>query len=100
MTTMREVSEGLALCQQSTGPLWVGLDAHKSSCTVAAYDDHGDEVAAFQFATTRAQLELFASAMPAQAQVALEASTTGKAVYRLLRDAPVNVHMAGPMGLG
>ena len=97
---MREVSEALALCQRVTGPLWVGLDAHKSTCTVAAFSDKGEEVATFQFATTRVQLTDFARGLPAQAQVALEASTTGKAVYRLLRTADVNVHMANPLEMG
>ena len=97
---MIETDEALALCQQVGGPLWVGLDAHKSSCTAAAFDDRGESVATWKFPTHRAELVRFADRLPPLAEVAVEASTTGKAVVRLLRDARVRVHMANPVEMG
>lgn len=77
----------------------MGLDVHKATTTATALDSVGREVASWKFATTGDQLATFARGLPSGAAVALEASTTGKAVFRRLRKEGVEVHMASPRKL-
>jgi transposase len=95
-----DTDEALARCQQVNGALWVGLDVHRSTCTAAAFDGRGEEVARWKFPTHRGSLLALARALPSRASLALEASTTGKAVFRLLREAGVDVHMADTSAMG
>jgi hypothetical protein len=60
------------------GPMWVGLDFHKASCIATLVDDRGTEHRRWTFATSGAELERFALALPEGATVALEASTVDK----------------------
>jgi transposase len=92
-----ETMKELDALKDVNGPFWVGLDVHKTSCTAVAVTEKDEKVATWVFSTTRAQLEEFAQGVPPGTPVALEASTTGKAVYHVLRDRPV--HMGNPAEL-
>jgi transposase len=77
----------------------VGLDVHKATTTATALDSGGREVASWEFPTTGELVDEFARGLPRGASVGLEASTTGKAVYRRLQRGGVEVHMASPRQL-
>ncbi len=89
----------LELCRQVNGKVWVGLDVHKKTCTATAFDPEGREVASWEFATTPSMLDEFANGLPRGAGIGLEASTTGKAVYRRLAGTGLDVAMASPRKL-
>lgn len=74
----------------------MGLDVHKATTTATALDAEGREIASWKFGTTGRLLDQFAKGLPSGASVGLEASTTGKAVYRRLRRGGVEVHIAAP----
>lgn len=89
----------LERCRQIDGTVWIGMDVHKKSCTMTAIDDTGREISCWKMPTTPAQLNAFIQGIPANARIALEASTTGKAVAHWLRDAKLDAHMASPREL-
>lgn len=89
----------LELCRQVNGKVWIGLDVHKKTCTATAFDAEGGEVTSWEFATTPAVLDEFVKGLPQGAAIGLEASTTGKAVYRRLAGAGLDVEMASPRHL-
>jgi transposase len=75
------------------------MDVHKKSCTMTAIDDAGREISCWKMPTTPAQLNAFIRGVPTKAKIALEASTTGKAVAHWLRNAKLDAHMASPREL-
>lgn len=89
----------LTALREANTPLWVGLDVHKGTCTAVALTDMGEKKATWTFETTRAKLREFAEGLPRGTPVGLEASTTGKAVFCVLRDAGVAVRMGHPTEL-
>jgi len=89
----------LERCRRAKGTIWIGMDVHKKSCTMTAIDDAGREISCWKMPTTPAQLNAFVRGVPAGAKIALEASTTGKAVAHWLRNARLDAHMASPREL-
>lgn len=89
----------LERCRQVEGTVWIGMDVHKKSCTMTAIDDAGREISCWKMPTTPAQLNAFIRGIPTKAKIALEASTTGKAVAHWLRNANLDAHMASPREL-
>ena len=76
--------------------MYVGLDVHKRYCYYAMVDGRGTVVKRDRFRTTGEELEKFASALPEEGQVAIEASASGSFVYEQLDEQGIAVHLAHP----
>lgn len=74
----------------------IGIDAHKSSCTVKVLDGTGHVQDKWVFPTTRSGIHEFIARVPKGVPVAIEASTSGKAIARILREHSVDIHMGVP----
>jgi transposase len=77
----------------------IGIDAHKSSCTVKVLDTKGGLKEKWIFPTTRTGIQEFIKRAPKGIPVAIEASTSGKAVARVLQEHNVDIHMGVPAKL-
>lgn len=75
------------------------MDAHKRDCQAVWLDGEGEVQNRSRFPTRINALKRFATRLGPEDRVALEASSTGRLVYKLLRDAGVEVHMAHPAGI-
>ena len=76
--------------------MYVGLDVHKKYCYYAMVDGRGTVVKKDRFRTTGEELEEFASALPEESEVAIEASASGSFVYEQLDEQGIDVHLAHP----
>lgn len=74
----------------------VGLDVHKRMSQYTMMGKEGEELRVDKIPTTREGLSEFAGILPADARVAIEASTSGLFVYEYLESLGVNVHLAHP----
>ena len=72
-----------------------GLDVHRSTTTVTELGPHGKTMRQWTFPTTRPKLAEFAGKI-GTLPVVLEASTAGKAVATVLKEAGAELHMAAP----
>jgi transposase len=75
------------------------LDAHKRECQAAWIDREGKVQREERFPTSPSRLRAFAASTGPEDRVVVEASSTGRLVYKLLRDAGVDVHLAHPAGV-
>lgn len=77
----------------------VGIDAHKKSCTTCVFQDtdvlSSSPSETFVFKTTRQGVVEFMKKIPGGAMVAIQSSTTGKAISKLL-SGKYEVHMIAP----
>ncbi|MHC1611220.1 MAG: hypothetical protein ACXQTW_06465, partial [Candidatus Methanospirareceae archaeon] len=64
--------------------MYIGLDVHKKNSYYTMVDELGEEVRKDRFPTTREDLDEFASDLPEDVKVAIEASTSGIFVYEYL----------------
>jgi transposase len=76
--------------------MYIGLDVHKKSSYYSMIDDVGREVKKGRFPTTCEDLEEFASDLPEDTKVAIEASTSGIFAYECLDEKGVEVHLVHP----
>ena len=80
--------------------MMIGIDAHKLSESVCVTDDDGNIMEEYSMNNTdeswRSFMEKYRESNP---KIAVESSTTGKYVARLLRDHGFEVHLANPKGL-
>ena len=74
----------------------VSLDVHKGSITATRMDPGGQVVQTWTLPTTRSNIASLAYSVPEAVPVVLEASTAGKAVALLLKEAGCELHMAAP----
>jgi transposase len=74
----------------------VGLDVHKGSITATRLDPGGRLVQTWTLPTTRSSVLALAEAIEEPVPMVLEASTAGKAVASLLKEAGCDLHMAAP----
>ncbi|MGI0130507.1 MAG: IS110 family transposase [Thermoplasmata archaeon] len=72
-----------------------GLDVHRSTTTVTELGPQGKTMKQWTFPTTRPKLLEFAETIGTR-PVILEASTAGKAVATVLKEAGAELHMAAP----
>jgi transposase len=77
--------------------MYIGIDAHKRMCDITALSKDGELLFHEECRTSKKALLLLAEGMPPGAEVAIEASTSGKYVARVLQDAGVNVTVAHPL---
>ena len=76
--------------------MYIGLDVHKKSSYYSMIDGVGREVKKGRFPTTCEDLEEFASDLPEDIKVAIEASTSGLFVQEYLDGRGIEVHLAHP----
>jgi transposase len=74
----------------------VGLDVHKGSITATRLDPGGRLVKSWTLPTTRSGVLALAGTIERPVPMVLEASTAGKAVASLLKEAGCDLHMAAP----
>lgn len=74
----------------------VSLDVHKGSITATRMGPGGQVVQTWTFPTTRTEIASLAQSVPGSVPVVLEASTAGKAVAIVLKEAGCELHMAAP----
>lgn len=91
--------DGIEGIRSVQGSVWIGMDIHKKNSVVTAFNGAGDELGQWQFRTTSKEIGNFTKNLPKDTKIALEASTTGKAVFHRLRNAGLDVHMASPREL-
>jgi transposase len=74
----------------------LGLDVHKATTTATYLGPDGKTMRVWTFPTTRKSLSALTQEIDAKTPIVLEASTTGKAVATLLKEAGRELHMAAP----
>ena len=74
----------------------VSLDVHKGSIMATRMDPGGQLVHTWTVPTTRSDIETLAQSVPTSVPIVLEASTAGKAVAFVLKEAGHELHMAAP----
>ncbi|MGI0130038.1 MAG: IS110 family transposase [Thermoplasmata archaeon] len=74
----------------------LSLDVHKRSITATRMDPGGQHVGTWTLPTTRSEIVSLAQSIPESVPVVLEASTAGKAVALVLKEAGCELHMAAP----
>lgn len=74
----------------------LGLDVHKATTTATYLGPDGKSKRVWTFPTTRTALAALVEEIDAQTPIVLEASTTGKAVATVLKEAGRELHMAAP----
>ena len=74
----------------------LGLDVHKATTTATYLGPDGKTKRVWTFPTTRDALRAFSKEADPHAPIVLEASTSGKAVATLLKEAGRELHMAAP----
>ncbi|MCW3129832.1 MAG: IS110 family transposase [Methanophagales archaeon] len=77
--------------------MYIGSDVHKKNSNYTMVDGQGREVEKGRFPTTCEGLDEFASKLPEDAKVAIEASTSGIFVYEYLDERGIEVHLAHPV---
>ncbi len=75
---------------------WIGIDAHKSSATIAVMDDNGNVIEMYKVNNDLQAWTTFYLKYSGNATVAIESSTAGKHIARLLRDFGMDIHIANP----
>jgi len=75
------------------------LDAHKRECQATWIDREGKVQREERFPTTPSRLRAFAASMGPEDRIVVEASSTGRLVYKLMRDGGVDVRLANPAGI-
>ena len=78
----------------------LGLDVHKATTTATYLGPDGKPKRVWTFPTTRSALHALAQAIDPGTPIVLEASTSGKAVATLLKEAGRELHMASPRDVG
>lgn len=76
--------------------MYIGIDAHKRMCEVGAISQDKKVLFQEQCRTSKKGLNEFAMRIPKGAKVAVEASTSGKFVARVLMEAGVDVTVGHP----
>ena len=77
----------------------IGLDAHKRRCRAVSIDGEG-RVAARETVPTRTEsLRDWASRLRPGDRVAVEASSSGRFVHRVLREAGADLRLVHPAGI-
>ena len=76
--------------------MYIGIDAHKRMCDVTAISQDKEVLFQERYRTSKRALNELAKRIPDRAKVAVEASTSGKYVARVLIDAGVDVVVAHP----
>ncbi len=74
----------------------LGLDVHKATTTATYLGPDGKTKRVWTFPTTRSALHALAGEVESNTPIVLEASTSGKAVATLLKEAGRELHMASP----
>jgi transposase len=74
----------------------LGLDVHKATTTATHLGPDGKTKRVWTFPTTRSALHALAEEIDRTTPIVLEASTSGKAVATLLKEAGRELHMASP----
>jgi transposase len=74
----------------------LGLDVHKSTTTATHLGPDGKTMRVWTIPTTRSALAELAASIDAKTPIVLEASTAGKAVATVLKEAGRELHMAAP----
>jgi len=82
-----------------TMPDCIGMDVHAKTCTWTAIDSSGKSIQRKTLPTNRKALEKFAKSVAPRVKIGIEASTAGLAVFRLLRDLNLDVHLGSPRRL-
>jgi len=75
---------------------WIGIDANKSSATIAVMDDNGNVIEMYKVNNNMQAWTTFSLKYSGNATVAIESSTAGKHIARVLRDFGMDVHLANP----
>lgn len=78
----------------------LGLDVHKSTTTATHLGRDGRPMRVWTFPTTRGALAALAREVDPETPIVLEASTAGKAVATILKEAGRELHMASPKDVG
>ncbi len=78
---------------------WIGIDSHKSSATIAVLDDSGNVIEKYKVSNDLQSWFVFCLKYGDNASVAIESSTAGKHVARVLRDLGMDMHLANPSKL-
>jgi transposase len=78
----------------------LGLDVHKATTTATYLGPDGKSMRAWTFPTTRSALTTLTTEIDERVPIVLEASTAGKAVALLLKEAGRDLHMASPRDVG
>jgi transposase len=78
----------------------LGLDVHKATTTATYLGPDGKPKRVWTVPTTREALHALAEEIDAATPIVLEASTSGKAVATLLKEAGRELHMASPRDVG
>jgi transposase len=78
----------------------LGLDVHKSTTTATYLGRDGKTKRVWTFPTTRGALAALSREVEPQTPIVLEASTAGKAVATILKEAGRELHMASPKDVG
>ncbi|MCI4323298.1 MAG: IS110 family transposase [Thermoplasmata archaeon] len=73
-----------------------GFDVHRKSITATYLDAHGSSKRTWTFPTTRSALAAMSKELDKKVPIVLEASTSGKAVAEVLKQAGYELHMAAP----
>ena len=76
--------------------MYIGIDAHKNMCDVTALSKDQEVLFQEKCRTSKRALNKLAERIPKEAKVAVEASTSGKFVARVLIDAGLDVTVAHP----
>jgi transposase len=80
-------------------PDCIGMDVHAKTCTWTAIDSSGNPIQRKTCPTNRKALAQFAQGVAPSVRIGIEASTAGLAVFRLLRDLNLDVHLGSPRKL-
>jgi len=78
----------------------LGLDVHKATTTATYLGRDGRTKRVWTFPTTRSALTALTREVDPQTPIVLEASTAGKAVATVLKEAGRELHMASPRDVG
>ena len=75
------------------------MDVHKDMCRVVCIDEKGKIIEKYGIETSTKGLDEFSWKIPDNAKIALEASTSGKFVYKHLKKEGLDILMAHPRSL-
>lgn len=79
--------------------MYIGMDVHKNCCQIVQMDEEGEIVEKHSIETSIKGLDELSRKVPNNAKIALEASTSGKFVYRHLKKKGLKILMAHPRSL-
>ncbi len=75
---------------------YIGMDVHKDMCQIVHIGDDGKVFDEYKMEPTQQNLDKFVRKILGDAKIAIEAGTSSRPVYRHLRKAGLEVHVANP----